>query len=870
MKKSKLIKPPKIAAWLLKRLSSNYNNTAVQGDLEEEFYMICEEKSLGKSKNWYRLQVVKSLPKIFKHKIYWSFTMFKNYLKTAFRNIKRQKGYSIINISGLALGIACCTLISAYIFNELSYDRYPENSDRIFRILVQGNFSGRDVNMAIVPALAAPALLNDFPEVSNSTGLFKSNQIMLSFEDKKFYESNVLYAYNSIFEMFSFKMINGDIKTALKAPFCIVLTEKTANKYFGNEDPIGKTLKLDDENEFLVTGVVEPPPSNSHFNFDILLSMETLRTTYPERLQRWANFDTFTYVLLREDSDLKEFESKLIQFKNEHFSDIINVVGDNFNLILQPLIKIHLYSNMSYELSVNGDIKHIYAFSIIAFIILLVACINYMNLSTARVSNRTREIGMRKVLGAERKQLMTQFFGETLLYSFFSLIAAVILVKIFLPYFNYLSGSQLDMSFLLSAKIIMGLVLITILTGIIAGSYPAVLLSGFQPVSILKSDSSKRKRRSSFRNTLVTFQFVISAVLIISTMIIYKQINFMKNTKLGFDKEQILVLSLDSITNVDRMNLLKDELLKISGVQNTSVSSAVPGEFISGTSFLPEGFPENTNLFMKFFHVDFDFIETFDIEMLHGRDFSKDISTDSRNGVLINETALKRIGWEDPVGRKIRYSVRPEEDMFIIGVVKDYHFKSLDNPVEPLLITNRPDYLSRLSLKLNTADISNTMTQIEKKWNEVLPVYPFKFFFINDSFNSLYKSYNQLGSIFQTFTILAIIIGSLGLFGLISFTAEQRKKEICIRKIVGATIPKILQLVLKEFLILIFIANIIAWPAAWYLMNKWIQDFAYKTDIGISIFFLAAFFSVTITLLTVGYQSIKAAKTNPVDTLRHE
>ena len=863
-------KPPKFTEWILKKFSSGYNNTSSIGDLEEEFYLICEEKSPAAAKNWYRKQVLKSMPDGLKHKIYWSFAMFKNYLKTAFRNIKREKGYSAINISGLALGIACCTLISLYILNELSYDRYPENAGRIFRIDVKGNFSGRDVGMAIIPAPAATELKNEFPEVLNATGIQKSDQIMLSFKDKKFYESNALYAYNSIFEMFSINMINGDKQTALTAPFSIVITEETAKKYFGSSNPVGNTLKLDDEHEFLVTGVVKPPPSNSHFNFDVLLSMETLRTTDPERLQRWANFDTFTYVLLREDCDTVEFESKLIPFKNEHFADIIRAVGSNFNLFLQPLTKIHLHSNMSYELGVNGDIKQIYAFSIIAIVILLVACINYMNLSTARVSKRTREIGIRKVLGAERRNLMVQFFGETLIYSLLSLIAAVILVKIFLPYFNYLSGSQLDFNLLLSAKIILGLVAITLLTGLISGSYPAVLLSGFQPVTVLKANVSGSKSRYSFRNILVIFQFVISAVLIISTLIIYKQINFMRNAKLGFDKEQVLVLSLDAISNVDRMNILKEELLKIHGINNTSVSSAVPGEFISGTSFIPEGFPENTNLFMKFFHVDFDFKETFNMEMLQGRDFSKDISTDPGSKVLINETAMKRIGWENAVGKKIRYSVRPEEDMFIIGVVKDYHFKSLNNPVEPLLITNRPNYLSRLSVKLNTHDISNTIEMIEKKWNEVFPAIPFKYFFIDESFNSLYRSYDQLGAILQTFTILAIIIGSLGLFGLVSFTSEQRKKEIGIRKIVGATIPKILQIVLKEFFILIFIANLIAWPVAWYLMKNWIQDFAYKIDIGISLFFLAAIISVTITLLTVSYQSIKAARTNPVDSLRNE
>jgi putative ABC transport system permease protein len=792
--------------------------------------------------------------------------MLKNYLRTTYRNLIKYKSYSLINIFGLSLGIACCILIYSYIGYELSYDRYHKNADNIYRIASKRSVSGQTSELANAPGPMGPTMILEFPEVLDIVRFMPTVKRVFTYQDKNFFQEGVLYADRSVFDVFSFELIEGDPGTALEVPFTMVLTEKTAQKIFGSENPVGKIIKWDNKFDYRVTGVLKDPYPNSHFTFNVLASFSTL-IRYDPRLGTSWNVNYQTYLLLKENVDPEEFEQKMIGFNEKYLGPMLKETGTEFETYLQPLTSIHLHSHLQYELGINSDFQIIYIFWAIAVIILLIACINFMNLATARSVNRAKEVGVRKVLGAERKKLIVQFFGESFVFTFLSLVLALFWAKVFLPYLIVLAGKNIVLNYLEMPLLWKGLCATVLFVGFAAGSYPAIVLSAFKPISVLRGHVRQSAKGSCFRSILVIVQFAISAVLIISTAVIFNQYKYMQNKDLGFNKQNLLAVAIQNDEVRIGLESFKQELLKLSGVESAGASSMVPGEmYLFNIETYPEGYSRDQIVRMDNFLVDYGFLDTFEIEVVKGRGFLKSVMSDFTKAVLINETAAKKLGWNDPVGKTIE--LPSDEDLVrktIIGVFRDIHQRSLYSVVEPTVIeyigTQGPieNRARRLTLRLNTDDISGTMAKIEQKWKEVYP-----------NHDSQHKSEERLGSIFRTFSILAVTIACLGLFGLASFTAELRTKEIGIRKVLGSTTMSIVVLLGKKFISLVMLSNIIAWPIAFFGMKKWLQNFPYSTDIRIEVFAITALLTFAIAMLTVVYQSLKAALTNPVNSLRYE
>lgn len=803
--------------------------------------------------------------------------MLKNYLRTTYRNLIKYKSYSLINIFGLSLGIACCILIYGYIGYELSYDRYHKNADNIYRIASRSSVSGQTTELATVPGPMGPTMILEFPEVLDMVRFMPTVKRVFTYQDRSFFQEGVLYADQSVFDVFSFELIEGDPGTALQVPFTMVLTEKTAQKMFGSENPVGKIINWDNKFDYRITGIVKDPPPNSHFMFNVLASFSTL-IRYDPRLGTSWSVSYQTYLLLKENVDPEEFEQKMIGFNEKYLGPMLMETGTELETYLQPLKSIHLHSRLQNELGINSDFRIIYIFWAIAVIILLIACINFMNLATARSINRAKEVGVRKVLGAERKKLIVQFFGESFVFTFLSLVLALFWAQVFLPYLKVLVGKNIVLNYLEMPLLWKGLCTTVLFVGFAAGSYPAIVLSAFRPISVLRGNVQQNAKGSCFRSLLVIVQFAISAALIISTAVIFNQYTYMQNKDLGFNKQNLLAVAIQNDEVRIGLESFKQELLKLSGVESAGASSMVPGEmYLFNIETYPEGYSRDQVVRMDNFLVDYGFLDTFEIEVVQGRGFLKTVASDFTEAVLINETAAKKLGWNDPVGKTIE--LPSDEDLVrktILGVFRDIHQRSLYSVVEPTVIeyigTQGPieNRARRLTLRLNTDDISGTMAKIEQKWKEVYPNHPYYSFFLDQFFDRQHRSEEKLGSIFRTFSILAVVIGCLGLFGLASFTAELRTKEIGIRKVLGSTTMSIVVLLGKKFIFLVMLSNIIAWPIAFFGMKKWLQNFPYSTDIRIEVFAITALLTFAIAMLTVGYQSLKAALANPVDSLRYE
>ncbi|MFC1563598.1 ABC transporter permease [candidate division KSB1 bacterium] len=867
--------PPRIAEWLLKKITSDRRTITFLGDLGELYNQIIEDSGISKAWIWYWFQLIQNLYSRIINIFIGSTTMFKNYLKIAFRNIKRYKGYAIINVSGLTLGITCCILIMVYVLDELSFDKYHKNTEKIYRISTNATLRGNNFQLATSPAIMAPTLVSDYPEVVDAVRIRQHRTTLITYKENFSYQDNYISADKNLFDFFTWKLIKGDPETVLDAPYKAAISEETAVKYFGTEDPYGNILNINGE-DFIVSGIFEKIPSNSHFSFEVVTSLETMISQDPSRFNQWASFEWNTYILTGGEFSENEFSEKLLNLNKQYMQPIFEPMGASVSSYLQPLTSIHLHSKIGNELGSNSDIGFVYAFSTIAFIILLVACINFMNLSTARASYRAKEVGVRKALGAYRKNLKKQFIGESFIYCLLSLLLALISFHVLLPFFNQLSGKQIQLDFLRLPGMIIGVLLIVIAVGFLAGSYPAQILSRFQPSIVLKGNLNAGNKNSKFRNILVVFQFTISIILIIGSIIIYNQLNYMKNKDLGFRDEMLLVIPLPDQNAVERLESIKDEMLNINGVQMAAGSRLIPGGnnyYIGG--FFPEGDESAMVLEMAQSSVDPDFFDTYGIEFIKGRPFSEDMVSDQHNGLIINETAAKRLGWDDPIGKTIKEVIDPSDvtNMFertIIGVVKDFHFASLYNVITPLRLTFDRTRMNRLTLKISTNVVAETIEAIEEKWQEIAPGKPMEYYFLDESFNNKYKKDENLGVIFQVFTFIAVFIGCLGLFGLASFTTEQRRKEIGIRKTLGSNTSSNLLLLSKNYLILILLANLISWPLAYFSMNLWLNNFPYKTDTGIGIYFLAAVITLVVAVITVSYQCIKASLANPVDSLRYE
>ena len=801
--------------------------------------------------------------------------MITNYFKIAIRNILRHKAYSFINIMGLSVGMACCMIILLAIQDTLSYDRFHENADDIYRIIQEAKFSNFSEKWAITSGPVGPSLKRDFPDIVNTARIVWPIQILLIYKDKQF-EEKVVFADGSIFEMFTFPFITGDLSTALEDPNSIVLSEKMVEKYFGNENPIGKiitaivedpaqnTIMENKKHTFQVTGVMKDIPENSTVKADIFMPLESTRDLLDRRPDNWKNTWLQTFIQLPGDVPYKDFMQKISTYLKDK-----PVISKNIELNLQPLREVHLYSDYEYDwFATKNLIAIVILLSGGALFILIIACLNFMNLATARSSNRAREVGVRKVMGARKSDLIKQFFGESILFGFVAFLAALIMVELLLPLFNNLAGSKLSLDISRGTIVYLGFPLLALVTGILSGSYPALFLSSFQPINVLRGTLQSGPQSAVFRKILIVFQFALTILLIVFTAAVYHQLHYMRNKDLGFAKDNIVCLP---IRGNMRKNLvsLKKELLQHPYIKAVTASASLltRGWRYSDPTWVWDGKNTDEQIEMRVEMVDEDYLKTFNMEVLEGRNFSREYLTDTNEAVIVNEKTADIIGLESAVGSRL---IHWDKSYKIIGVVKNYHLRSLREDIDPLVLFYRPNYNFYLSIRLKSRGVPQTIDYIKKSWKKFAPGYPFDYRLLDEALDDLYGVEKLIGAIFKYASILAIFVACLGLFGLVSFMAEQRTKEIGIRKSLGASVSRIVLLFFKEFTQCVLIANIIAWPVAYFFVHVWMRDYAYRTTISFWNFVLASILTGVIALLTVSYHAVKAAKANPVDSLRYE
>ena len=811
--------------------------------------------------------------------------MFKNYFKVALRNLWKHKGFSAINIIGLAMGLACFIMIAMYVTDELSYDRYNEKAGRIYRINSDIRFGGTDMIMAVSADPMGATLKKDYPQVEEYTRIYASSGSKLIKKGNEYInEDRVANADSTLFNVFTFPAVAGDTKTALNEPNTVVITESTAKKYFGSTSAaLGKNVETDEKGSTLykVTAVIKDIPHNSHFNFDFFFSMDNVDYSFGNFLSH--NFHT--YILLKPGTDYKEFNKNFPQvidkyilpqakqfMKIESMADFART-GNKLEYSLFPLTDIHLHSSRYVELAANGNIQYVYIFSAVALFILLIACINFMNLSTARSAGRAKEVGIRKVLGTEKRSLIGQFLTESTLMAFIALLLAFVFTYLSLSWFNNIAGKEMQISALLKPQYLIFLLSLPVIVGVLAGSYPAFFLSSFQPISVLKGKINSGFKKSNLRSSLVVIQFTTSIILIIGTIIIYNQLNYIQTTKLGFNKDQVLVINNPGVPRENR-EAFKNEIAKLSGVKSASFAGYLPVSNSSrnDNTFSTEAVMTEKNGFnMQDWNIDYNYIPTLGMEIIKGRNFSPEFGSDS-SAMIINESTAKVLGSDDPIGKKL-YTIpgpgQPTISYTIVGVVKNFNYESLRKNVGPLCFQLGNGRWAT-AYRVATTDIAGLLKNIESKYKEMAPGMPFSYQFLDDSFDNMYREEQRVGKVALTFSLLAVLIACLGLFGLATYMAEQRTKEIGVRKVLGASVRDIVSMLSKDFLKLVFISFVIAVPVAWWGMNKWLQDFAYRISIGWWIFIAAGVIAMLIALFTVSFQAIKAALANPVKSIRTE
>ena len=818
--------------------------------------------------------------------------MLKNYLTIAWRTLAKQRFYTIINVAGLATGIAACMVIVLFVINELSYDKHHEYANRIYRINGEIKFGGNHYKLAVAPAPLAAALLQDYPEVESAVRFRSRGSYLVKKSETadNIKENNVVWTDSTFFRIFSVPVLEGNPNSALKDPNSIAISRQTALKFFPEGNAIGQLLIMDNETPMKVTAVFEDMPKTGHFVFDILISMSGLDEAKSTNFLS-NNFNT--YVLLKEGTDAGVFESKLPGIVTKYVGpQAAQVLGGDFTMekfiasgnkleyTLMPLTDIHLHSDLTAELRANGDITYVYLFSAVALFILAIACINFMNLSTARSSNRAKEVGVRKVMGSLRSHLIRQFLMESILLSLFSFLLSIGIAHLILPYFNELSGKSLSLPFEVPTFYVL-ILIATLAVGVMAGLYPSFFLSAFRPVNVLKGQVSLGMKSGFIRSALVVFQFVISIFLVIGTITVYRQLNYIQSKKIGFEKDQVIIVQ-DAYALRDKIQSFKDEINKNSFIIGGTITGFLPVEsWRNDNSHWPEGGqPTQENMVgLQTWSVDHDYVNTLGMKIKTGRFFSPEFPSDS-SAVVLNEAAIKQFGFEEnPLGRKIATFTGNNPDgspdlnsiraSTIVGVVEDFHFESLKQNITPLALylkESNGHVVFRFEAK-NTQDV---IQAIEKTWKSMAPGQPFQYSFLDEAFSRMYDGEQRLGKIFAIFAGLAIIIACLGLFALTAFTAEQRTKEIGIRKVLGASVSSIVLLLSREFGKLIIIAFLLASPLAWFAVNWWLKNYTFKVEIGVFVYIMAGGFAFLISWLTMGYQSIKAATSNPVNSLRSE
>ena len=789
------------------------------------------------------------------NELIWSLAMLKNYLKISLRNLKRYKINSLINVSGLSVGMACVIVILFYIQHEFSFDRFHENAERIYRITVE-EWTG-------TPLPLADVLLDEVPGVLDAVRMdhiSDRSPKLLAYQNRMFYEDHLYLSDPSIFDVFSFEFVYGSSSSALEDPNSIVLTESVARKYFLDENPLGKSITYENERELTVTGIIKDLPPNTHFTFEILAPFALTEAANERYYQMWGAFNYLTYVILEPGVDPSSIEEQIPAI----FRRYRGPEADETYLYLQPLSEIHLNPLPRGETGRTGDIRYIYLYSALALVILLIACMNFTNLTAAHSLTRSKEVGVRKVLGAQRLQLIVQFVGESIILSLIALPVALLLSNLFSPYFKELTGITADLDLSANTNTVVGLAAICIASGILAGSYPGIFASAFKPVKILRGILQTSSRGVSLKNILITIQFAVSVFLICCMIVMSNQMGFIRNRKLGLDKEQLIIVSISREMD-QQYDALKNELSQVSGVLSMTGFSDLPSDQGNHQDASWEGLAEDEEGRIRWMAVDYDFIQTFGMDLNAGRDFSADMPTDFKSGYILNEAAVKSIGWDDPIGKEFEII----EPGTVIGVVSDFHYRSLHHPIEPFSLYLYP-LINYIGIKIGPGNIPETLDRLEYAWSRVLPDRPFDYSFYDDDLERIYQTDMMMGKMFAAFAFLAIFLAVLGLFGLTAFVVENRTKEIGIRKVMGASVSRIIAGLSGIFLKMVLVANLLSWPLAYLAMDKWLNNFSYRIDLNIWVFVTAGAVVTVVAFLTIASRSFKTATANPVESLRYE
>ena len=784
--------------------------------------------------------------------------MFKHYFKTAIRTIQRQRGYSAIHIFGLTIGITCSLFIFLWVQDEFSYDRFHKNLSRLYRVTTETQVGDQTLHGAVTSAPLAHALKVNVPEVVHATRYGRGHW-QVRFGEKRFMERAISFVDPDFLQMFSFPLIHGDPDLVLNDPYSILLTTAMVNKYFGDEDPMGKVMRINNQWDCKVTGIVKQVPSNSSLQFDFLMPFEFLRNR--EDIDFWGAWRYYTFIMLQNASSVEETSQKTITIFHEHEKD------ERSNPMLQPYGHMHFQSDYLYDTAGTGDLKVVGLFSGLAIFILMIACINFINLTTARSGVRAREVGLRKVVGAQRGDLIKQFFGESMIITWLSLILAVLLVHLCLPWFNGISGKLISLNIFRNPLILWGLIGIVCITGGLSGSYPAIFLSAFQPIHVLKDARGRRPKKSLLRRVLVIFQFALTIMMIVSTIVVKKQVTYMQNKPLGFDKDQVIHLPVRGNV-LKSYEAMKRMLLYDPNVLNVTASFQLPFNIGSSPGEMDwEGRDPQKEIRINAGLIDFDYFQTLGMEIVEGRPFSREYSTDATEAYIVNESAVKAMGMKSPIGKRFEFWDTPGR---IIGVVRDFHSLSLREQINPVVLKLTDYWFNHVLIRIRGARLSEALDAIQKVWAEINPDYDFEYHFLDETIDRLYKSEQRIGQIVSYFTVIAIIIACLGLLGLVSFITEQRRKEVGIRKVLGSSVVGILILLTKEFVKWVLISNLIALPIAFLVMDRFLQNYAYRISIGFDILVFSGLIALAIAIFTVAFQAIKAASTNPVDSLRYE
>jgi putative ABC transport system permease protein len=808
--------------------------------------------------------------------------MFRNYLKTAFRNFRKNKFYTSLNIIGLAIGLATCLLIMLYVQDELSYDQFHKNATRIYRVNNEVKFGDNHFDVAQTPALLGAEAVKQLPQVQQYTRLRPQGGFLVKKGNENLREGRVVYADSTLFQVFTFPMISGDPATALINPNSVVITESIAKKYFNRTDVAGRQLIIDNTKNYTVTGVIKDIPANAHFHFDFFLPLTENKRS---RSDDWLSQNFNTYILLKESASSEQIEQQLTALLNRFIApelkSVLGITMDEFTrqgsfskCSLMPLLSIHLHGDKLGELGENRNVRYVYIFSMVALFILIIACVNFMNLYTARSSNRAKEVGIRKVLGSLRINLLKQFLAESIFISSIALLVALAITLLMLPYFSQLAGKNIELSVLFKPLTIAILLMLPPVVGLLAGIYPAFFISAFQPITVLKGRLSAGFKAGWLRNGLVVFQFCISIILITGTLVIYSQLGYMNKKDLGFDRQQVLVIRNTSSLK-QQAAIFREELLQLSGVTHATLTGYLPlnGYRNNSAYFNSPALDVKTSLPMQTWFVDENYIPALNMQLVAGRNFSSQLATDS-TGIIINEAAAGFLGNKELLNKKL-YELDDIEtkkiiEFHIIGIVKNFHINSLRDAVEPMLLRLGKEERGSIALRLNTTNIPSVIAQVKNKWQSAAPGIPFEYSFMDEDYNRLYSTEQRMGRLFISFTVLAILIACLGLFALVAYAAEQRVREIGIRKVLGASSMSIVKMLSANFLKLVLVATIISFPIAWYIMKQWLQGFTYRVNIGWEIFAIAGMATLIITLLTISFQSVRAAMAKPVKSLKAE